>query len=572
MLESEHTGIRRRAAGDTSGLAGIPPLLARLYAARGVRSAAELALGLEHLLPFGRLANIDAASALLAEALVSRQRILIVGDYDCDGATATAVGVLGLRRLGAAQVECLIPDRRRHGYGLTPAIVALALAREPALIITVDNGIASIEGVAAARQAGVRVLITDHHLPGAVLPAADAIVDPNLPGDDFPSKALAGVGVMFYVLLALRARLREQGWFGPARPEPNLAELLDLVALGTVADVAVLDRNNRILVHQGLLRLRAGRGRPGLLALAEVAGRRPAELSAQDLGFALGPRLNAAGRLADMQRGVDLLLSDDPQVVRGIAAELDALNRERRAVEADMQEDALALVAGLGGGLPSGLCLHDPGWHAGVVGLVASRLKERLHRPVIAFATGEDGLLKGSARSIPGLHVRDCIEAVATSAPGLVERFGGHAMAAGLSIAPDRLADFSAAFAAEVAARVDPADLAGVVWTDGELPADSLHAATARLLHGAGPWGQGFPEPVFDGEFAVRGARLVGGRHLKLSLQAPGVHQPLAAIRFGWDGELPQPGTRLRLAYQLQVDDWQGGDAAQLLVQRLGQA
>jgi single-stranded-DNA-specific exonuclease len=562
--------IQRRPPGEVAALAGLDPLLARLYGARGVRTPDELVHSLDALEPLDALGSLDAASDLLMSAMAAGQTILVVGDYDADGATATALAVLGLRRLGAPRVEHLVPDRRIHGYGLTPEIVTLAAARAPGLLVTVDNGIASHAGVAAARALGMRVLVTDHHLPGPTLPAADAIVDPNLAGDAFPSKALAGVGVMFYVLLALRRALRARGWFSAARPEPNLAELLDLVALGTVADVAVLDRNNRVLVAQGLARLRAGRARPGLLALADAAGRARAELSAQDLGFALGPRLNAAGRLDDMSVGVELLLTDDPARARELAALLDGLNRERKLVEADMQGEAESLVAALGSDVPFGLCLHDPDWHPGVVGLVASRVKERLHRPVIAFATGSDGVLKGSARSVPGLHVRDVLEAIATRTPGLIQRFGGHAMAAGLSLEAQHLPAFRLAFDVAVRERLDPAALEGVVWTDGGLEPARHDAATATLLRAAGPWGQGFPEPVFDARFAVREARVVADRHLKLRLALDGQPRLLDAIWFGGlaeaGGALPAPGTRVELAYQLELDGYRGGDAVQLMV------
>lgn len=541
------------------------PLLRRVYSQRRIGSARELEYGLENLQPPDALGQVDAAAELLAAHF--SKRILVVGDFDADGATSSAVALLGLRALGAQQVDFLVPDRFRFGYGLTPEIVALAAERSPDLIVTVDNGISSLAGVNAARARGMRVLITDHHLPGAELPAADVIVNPNLPGDPFPSKALAGVGVMFYVLLALRKHLRESGAL--PRPEPNLAELLDLVALGTVADVVPLDHNNRILVHQGLQRIRAGRCRPGILALLEVANRNRMQLTAADLGFALGPRLNAAGRLEDMAIGIECLLADEPDRARQLALELDRLNRDRREIECDMQAEALAAVErlALDADLPLALCLHEPGWHQGVVGIVASRVKDRTHRPVIAFATdGETGLLKGSARSVPGVHIRDALDAVATRHPGLIEKFGGHAMAAGLSLAAERLPEFAAALNAEIARWVAPEELRGVVRTDGELPPEWLCLECAEVLRAAGPWGQAFPEPLFDGVFGVADRRIVGERHLKLRLDC-GAGVPLDAIAFN-AGDFPD-ARRVHAVYRLDVNEWQGSRRAQLVIEHL---
>lgn len=563
--------IRRRPPGDPRGLpAELPPLLRRLYAARGVCEAEELARGLDRLHPVEAFGGMEQATALLAAQLRRDSRILIVGDFDADGATSTAVGLLALRAMGARRVDYLVPNRFEYGYGLTPEIVELARRRQPQLIITVDNGIASTAGVAAARAAGIDVLITDHHLPGRELPAANAILNPNLPGNGFPSRALAGVGVIFYLMLALRRRLREEGRFGPGLPEPNLAGLLDLVALGTVADVVPLDRNNRILVGQGLARIRAGRCRPGILALLQVAKRRRDTVTAADLGFALGPRLNAAGRLQDMAIGIECLLTDDIGRAQALAAQLDELNRERRDIEAQMQADALRALESLHldeGGLPVGLCLFEPDWHQGVVGLVASRVKERVHRPVIAFAQTEAGVLKGSARSVPGLHIRDALDAVATRHPGLVHKFGGHAMAAGLSLAREAFADFAAAFDAEARRWLGPEDLRGVIFTDGELAPSDISLANARLLREAGPWGQGFPEPLFDGEFEVLDERLVGERHLKLRLAVPDA-RPVDAIVFNHDAEPPGTG-RVRIAYRLDVNEYQGLLAPQLIIEYL---
>ncbi|GAB3388718.1 single-stranded-DNA-specific exonuclease RecJ [Azotobacter armeniacus] len=556
-------------------LGDLPPLLTRLYAARGVQSAAELDKGLARLLPYCQLKGIEAAVDLLVEALRERRRILFVGDFDADGATASTVGVLGLRLLGAAHVDYLVPNRFEYGYGLTPEIVAVALERRPELLVTVDNGISSLDGVAAARAAGLRVLVTDHHLPGRELPAADAIVNPNQPDCDFLSKAMAGVGVIFYVLLALRARLRELGWFagegragqGPA--EPNLAELLDLVALGSVADVVPLDANNRILVHQGLARIRAGRARLGLRALLEVAGRDPRRITATDLGFILGPRLNAAGRLDDMSLGIECLLCDDEVLARDMAVQLDQLNQDRKAIEQDMQREALARLRELRAEeLPFGLCLFEPDWHQGVIGILAARLKERYHRPAIAFADAGDGLLKGSARSVPGFHIRDALDAVATRHPGLIDKFGGHAMAAGLSLSQESLGAFAAAFDAEVRRQLCADDLTGRLLSDGQLGVEEFHLDLARALRQAGPWGQHFPEPLFHGMFQVVQQRLVGERHLKLVVRSECGALQLDAIAFNIDREQwPNPTVRwVELAYRLDVNEYRGQERVQLLV------
>ncbi len=566
-------------AGATEGLATLPPLLQRIYAGRGIEDAGELDHGLERLPRPDTLLGIDRAVDLLLQALEQRWRILIVGDYDADGATSTALGMLALPALGFGQVDYLVPDRFVYGYGLTPEIVALARERTPDLIITVDNGIASIEGVAAAREAGIRVLVTDHHLPGDALPAADAIVNPNQPGCGFATKTLAGVGVFFYLLLALRARMRADGWFArPGIDEPNLAQWLDLVALGTVADVVALERDNRILVQQGLQRIRQGRCRPGILALLRQAGRDPERVVAADLGFAAGPRLNAAGRLDDMSIGIQCLLADSWQRAEEWARILDRFNRERRTIEADMQQQALERLEQLplaqGDQLPWGLCLYQPDWHPGVVGLLASRIKDRVHRPVIAFADSDQGSdeLKGSARSISALHVRDALAAVAARHPGLIDRFGGHAAAAGLSLARSRLGEFEQAFDKEVRRQLRPEDLDAEIWCDGELEADEFTLEMATCLRDAGPWGQHFPEPCFAGIFHVRQQRLVGERHLKLVLSPLVAPQlTLDAIAFFVDTACwPDVAVRrLRLVYKLDVNEFRGERRLQLLVTHL---
>lgn len=552
----------------------MPELLRRLFAARKVESAGDVEYGLDALIPPDRLDNVEAAAELMLQHFP--QRILIVGDFDADGATSTALAMLGLSAMGASQVDFLVPDRFRFGYGLTPEIVALAAQREPTLIVTVDNGISSVAGVAAARERGIDVLVTDHHLPGAEIPAANVIVNPNQPGDEFPSKSLAGVGVMFYVLLALRKVLRDRGGKGG---DVNLAQWLDLVALGTVADVVPLDANNRRLVYQGLARIRAGHCRPGILALIDVAGRSRSQLTASDLGFALGPRLNAAGRLDDMSVGIECLATDDESRALQLASELDSLNRARREIEQTMQEEALAAIDQLHlqddgeQELPMALCLFQEEWHQGVVGLVASRIKERTHRPVIAFAPsdasgdGSSGTLKGSARSVPGLHIRDALDAVASRYPGLVSKFGGHAMAAGLSLERDKFEFFRDAFAEEASRWLSADDLRGVLYSDGELSAAELGLETAELLRDAGPWGQHFPEPMFDGEFHLLAQRIVGEKHLKVRLAGPGGVE-LDGIAFNFSATLPEQ-SRVRAAYRLDINEWQGRRSAQLIIEHL---
>jgi single-stranded-DNA-specific exonuclease len=554
-------------------LGDLPPLLTRLYAARGVRSVTELDKGLARLIPYGQLKGVDDAVTFLADAIERRQRILFVGDFDADGATASTVGVLGLRQLGAAHVDYLVPNRFEYGYGLTPEIVAVALQRSPDLLITVDNGISSIEGVAAAKAAGLTVVVTDHHLPGPELPSADAIVNPNQPQCSFPSKCIAGVGVIFYVLLALRARLRESQWFARAGvSEPNLAELLDLVALGSVADVVPLDANNRILVHQGLARIRAGRARPGLRAILEVAGRDPSRITSTDLGFILGPRLNAAGRLDDMALGIECLLCEDEATARDMAVQLDQLNQDRKAIEQGMQREALAQLKDLPvEDMPFGLCLFDPEWHQGVIGILASRLKERYHRPTIAFADAGEGMLKGSARSVPGLHIRDALDAVAARHPGLISKFGGHAMAAGLSLLQENLGAFSVAFDAEVRRQLTEDDLTGRLLSDGQLGVEEFHLELARALRHAGPWGQHFPEPLFHGVFQLVHQRLVGERHLKLVLKSECGSLQLDGIAFNIDRDRwPNASVRwAEVAYKLDLNEYRGQESVQLLIQHI---
>ena len=547
-------------ASDVLRLSGVHPVLARAYAARGVNTPQQLDTSFRALAPADRLKNCVAMAQLLANAIAAGQRLLIVADYDADGATACALGMIALQSLGA-QVEYLVPNRFEYGYGLTPEIVALAAARRPDFLITVDNGIASIDGVEAARQLGIGVLITDHHLPAAQLPAATCIVNPNQPGCHFPSKNLAGVGVMFYVLLALRAELRARGWFD-GRDEPNLADLLDLVALGTVADVVRLDDNNRILVSQGLRRIRAGRARPGIAALLRVGGRDPARASAYDLGFVVAPRLNAAGRLTDMSVGIECLLARETSRAVELAAQLDSLNRERRDIEAGMQETALALMERIEPADAYSLSLYDETWHQGVVGILAARLRERYNRPVIAFAPGGDGEAKGSGRSIPSLHLRDALDLVSKRHPGLILRFGGHAAAAGLTVRSADMAAFENAFEQTVRELLTPADLERVIETDGGLDPDEVSLPFAELL-AEQVWGQGFAAPSFLGEFEVVEQKIVGGRHLKLRLRRVPAEPVFNAILFGREAPLP---SRVSTVYRVQVNEFNGMRSVQLVL------
>ncbi|MEW5786895.1 MAG: single-stranded-DNA-specific exonuclease RecJ [Pseudomonadota bacterium] len=548
---SQPEAARRLAAG------GLPPLLARLLAARGVADAGDLKHKLGELLPPALMLNAEAAGARLADAVARQERLLVVADYDADGATACALAVSGLSALGA-QVEYLVPNRFEYGYGLSPEIVRLAAERTPHLLITVDNGIAAHAGVEEARRLGMEVLVTDHHLPGDTLPDA-LIVNPNQPGCAFPSKHLAGVGVMFYVLSALRAELRRRGAF-KLRPEPNLGDLLDLVALGTVADLVRLDPNNRLLVAQGLQRIRQGKARPGIQALFQVAGKKMDRANCDDLGFGIGPRLNAAGRLDDMTRGIECLLAADAKQALALAGDLDQLNRERRGIEAEMQDQALALLDGIQVADGASLTLYDPAWHQGVVGLLASRLKERHHRPTLIFADAGDGLLRGSGRSIPGLHLRDALDVVDRRLPGVILRFGGHAAAAGLSLHREHLEAFRETFETVARDSLSAADLTRVIETDGELAPGEFTLDNAEILRNA-VWGQGFPPPLFQGAFQVLNQRLVGDKHLKLKLAGGGISAE--AILFNQADPLPD---RIQAAYRLEVNEWNGNRSVQINV------
>ena len=571
---------------------GITPLLARVYAARGVTHADELAGGLTRLLSFETMKGITAMAVRLADAIVDGKKLLVVADYDADGATACAVAVRGLQMFGA-RVEFIVPNRFEYGYGLTPQIVQLAARFEPDVIVTVDNGIASVDGVAEANRLGIEVLVTDHHLPGDELPDAACIVNPNQPGCPFPSKNLAGVGVMFYVLLSLRAELRQRGAFNSplqqsglregrseaaghppayslrvegagergAQVEPNLATLLDLVALGTVADVVKLDQNNRILVQQGLARIRAGRGCAGINALLKMARKQVEQVSSYELGFVVGPRLNAAGRLEDMSLGIRCLLTDEPDEAAELARQLDELNRARRDIEADMQESALAALEQVDPSDGHTLTLYNEDWHQGVIGILASRLKDRFHRPVIAFARANEEELKGSGRSIPGLHLRDALDLVSKRHPQLIQKFGGHAMAAGVSVRAEHFEAFRAAFEAVAQELLSPADLTKVIETDGELTAAEFSLEFARSLEQQ-VWGQGFPQPSFEGEFGVASQRVVGEKHLKLKLEREGV--PIEAIMFNHADELPP---RAHFVYSLSVNEYNGRQSLQLVIQ-----
>ena len=564
---------------------GVPPLLARIYAARGVASRRDLSADFELLAAPDSMLNLRAMAGRLADAIASQRKLLIVADYDADGATACAVGMRALRAFGAS-VGYLVPNRFEFGYGLSPEIVRLAHAQSrPDVLITVDNGIASFEGVAEANRLGMEVFITDHHLPAERLPEAACIINPNQPGCDFPSKHLAGVGVMFYLMLALRAVLRERGWsasrdrpsspallpegegrFQPTdgrnnRMEPNLAELLPLVALGTIADVVALDHNNRILVQQGLNRIRAGRMQTGIAALFQTAGRDPGRAGARDLGFIVAPRLNAAGRLTDMTLGIECLVTDNSERARAIAAELDRLNRERRAIESGMREDAMAAVEAQDFDDSCTLSLFDPAWHQGVVGIVAGRMKDRFHRPVIAFARANAGEIRGSGRSIPGLHLRDALDRVAVLHPGLIQRFGGHAAAAGLTLRESDFMRFRQAFEGVARSLLTPSDLERVIETDGALAASELTSETAEQLS-APVWGQGFPAPRFCDEFEVAAQRVVGERHLKLTLAQGG--KSIDAIRFNFMDSAPQ---RIRAVYQPTLNEFNGRTTVQLNIE-----
>ncbi len=558
----------------TSPFDELHPLLRRVYAARRVQSLQELDNTFGKLIPFHLLLGIEEAVQLLARAVMQNQSILIVGDFDADGATSTAVAIRALRSFGAEQVSFLVPNRFAYGYGLTPELVAVAKDRAPDLIVTVDNGIANHAGVDAARALGIKVIVTDHHLAAPTLPMADAIVNPNQPKDPFPSKNLAGVGVIFYVMLALRRHLQNIGWFAEkSLPEPNMSRLLDIVALGTVADLVPLDHNNRILVHQGLRRIRSGQGIPGIIALLELSNRDFRRAVTTDLGFAVAARLNAAGRLDDMSLGIECLLCDDPLRVREIARQLDQLNDERKHIEHDMQTQALQvlqkLTSTLQGELPRGLCLFDEAWHQGVIGILAARIKDRFHRPAIVFAPGHNSELKGSARSITGLHIRDVLALIDVQYPGLIIKFGGHAMAAGLTIACERIAEFSRIFDEVVSAQVTEAQLQHCLISDGELEVDEFDLAVAAMIREAGPWGQAFPEPLFDDTFKILEQRIVGEKHLKLKLSK--AEKVLDAVAFFVDVKA-WPNYRcqfIRAAYRLDINEYKGRQSTQLIIEYL---
>ena len=569
--------IRRREVDQNSPVFNqVQPLLARIYASRGLNDAEDLGRSLQTLQTGRDMLGLDAAVNRLITALEQDQHILIVGDFDCDGATSTAVGILGLGMMGANRVSYLVPNRFEYGYGLSPEIVKVAAEQKPDLIITVDNGISSVEGVAQANNLGIDVVVTDHHLPGEKLPAASAIVNPNQPGCGFSEKSTCGVGVIFYVMTALRRTLDEQNWFeNKGLAKPNLGSLLDLVALGTVADVVPLEQNNRTLVYQGVQRIRSGKARPGILSLIDISGRQRSRLTATDLGFALAPRLNAAGRLDDMSIGIECLLTHDAERARQLAVQLDTLNQERRGIEQEMQQQAVALLDELQldaeGELPFGLCLYDADWHQGVIGILASRIKEKVNRPVVAFAVGDEGELKGSARSVSGFHIRDGLDAVAAKYPQLLKKFGGHAMAAGMTIAAENLGLFQQAFDEAVRRQLSAEQLQHAVLTDGELNGNEMTMEMAELLRESGPWGHQFPEPLFDGEFSLLQQRIVGQRHLKLVLMEPDSGVAIDAIHFNADTDTwPDDSVqRVRAVFRLDVNEFRGHRSLQLMIDHL---
>ncbi len=552
---------------------GLHPMLQKIFSHRNIDSLEEIDYSLNKLAGFNQLKAIESAVALIVNAIKNHQKILIVGDFDADGATSTAVCVRALRMLGHQSVSFLVPNRFDFGYGLSPEIVAVACQNKPDLLITVDNGISSIEGVQAARDAGIEVLVTDHHLAGVNLPNANAIVNPNQPGCDFSSKNLAGVGVIFYVMLAVRSQLREMGYFEGAVNEPNMGQLLDLVALGTVADVVPLDQNNRILVAQGLKRMLAGKACVGIQAILKVAGRDINRIVSSDLGFAVGPRLNAAGRLDDMSLGIECLLTDDANRAMAIAEQLDELNKNRRQIENKMQEEAMLTLAHLESSieqsqLPYGFSLYNGDWHQGVIGILASRIKEKFNRPVVVFANDNERVIKGSARSIKGLHIRDVLESVSTQHPGILIKFGGHAMAAGMSMLKSNFATFEQAFNDEVKKQLDDDALQGVIESDGELQGDDFGLSLAEAIRDAGPWGQGFLEPTFDGDFEVVDWRIVGEKHLKMELQSVDAEKPISAIAFNAPSSLVEESDGfIRAAYRLDVNEFRNKKTAQLIVE-----
>lgn len=554
------------------------PVLKRIYCNRNINDPSELDKSLNKLLPFTLLKNIETAVAVLQEALVANWQIVVIGDFDADGATSTSVAVKSLKMLGAQKVDFLVPNRFKYGYGLTPEIVKEAAEIfQPNLIITVDNGIASVAGVEVANQLGIKVLVTDHHLPGDQLPAAETIVNPNQVGDEFPSKNLAGVGVIFYVMLALRAKLRNENWFASINiKEPNLATLLDIVALGTVADVVPLDQNNRILVNQGLKRIRAGHACPGIKALLEIANRNFANIVASDLGFALGPRLNAAGRLEDMSIGIQCLLSENISEARLYAQQLNQLNEARKQIEYEMQQQALMDLNNIhldeNATLPNGICLYDTHWHQGVIGILASRIKDKFHRPVIAFAKEDDETIKGSARSISNIHIRDVLDTIATQHPGLITKFGGHAMAAGLSIPLIHFNEFASCFDQEITRLMRPEYLDNIIYSDGELEQQDFTVQLAEILRTAEPWGQEFPEPVFDGTFQLNQQRIVGEKHLKLVLKPVSGTINIDAIAFNALDKMDNSlaiGKEIHAAFKLDVNEFRGNRNLQLLIEHI---
>ncbi|POC09125.1 single-stranded-DNA-specific exonuclease RecJ [Vibrio vulnificus] len=573
--------IQRRPEPDLSLLPdSVPDILKRIYLNRGIQDISQLETAVKGLHSYQKLHGIELAVELLFEAIREQKRIIVVGDFDADGATSSALSVLALRMLGSNNVDYLVPNRFEDGYGLSPEVVEQAIALGAEVIMTVDNGVSSIEGVRYAKEHGLKVLVTDHHLPGQVLPEVDAMVNPNLQTCAFPSKALAGVGVAFYLMMALCVHMRKCGWFAEqGMAEPKLMELVDLVALGTVADVVPLDENNRILVHQGLQRIRAGKARPGIQALIEVAKRDARRLVAADFGFALGPRINAAGRLDDMSFGVELLMCNNIHAARRMAHELDGLNQTRKEIEEGMKQEAMAFCERLQFGenseLPYGLALFQRDWHQGVIGILASRIKEKYHRPVIAFADGGDGYIKGSCRSIPGLHMRDALDLIDTQNPGLILKFGGHAMAAGLTIKECDFERFSQLFDQLVKRELDEAALKGIVLSDGELKPEEFSMHTAELLRSAGPWGQAFPEPIFDGEFKVLHQKLVGEKHLKLMLEPLFKGHPtnimIDGIAFNVDlRRWPDASVKtVRLAYKLDINEFRNNQSLQLMIEHI---
>jgi single-stranded-DNA-specific exonuclease len=564
---------RRQSLGDIDFPSNLHPVLRRIYPRRKIGELRELENRLSHLHGVDLLSGMPAAVARLADAIAENLRIVVVGDFDADGATSAALAVRAMRAMGASDVGYIVPNRFEYGYGLTPEIVRVAARLNPSVLVTVDNGISSLEGVAEANRLGMTVIITDHHLPGLKLPAAAAIVNPNLRADTFPSKCLAGVGVIFYVMSALRAELRRRGWFlRQTIPEPNMAQYLDLVALGTVADVVPLDHNNRILVDQGLKRIRSGHCVSAISALLKIGNRNQASASASDLAFAVAPRLNAAGRLEDMSLGIECLLTDDLAHATRLGEQLDELNCQRRDIEQAMGAQALEILqqqfADMDqASMPAAVCVYDASWHQGVIGILASRIKERLHRPVVAFANVGNGELKGSARSIQGVHIRDVLDGIATLRPDLLHKFGGHAMAAGVSLRIEHYAEFQQALADRVAMIVDIQLGENVIWSDGELSAEELNIDAAQAIYQAGPWGQDFPEPVFDGVFEVTGKRVVGGAHLRLVLRPSGMDKLVEAIAFNQPDDAVSLGSLVRAAYRLETNEFKGSRVLQLNVQ-----